>query len=313
MKTMKRMMAVMLAVIMALAMTVTAFAAEKTVTVTVTNAPDNTTVYAFKLMNVEKNGELYDYTLDDSATAINTALKTVLGLGTTFDAEDVYNAIKGKDSSMNAFANDFVTAMGGVTNATETATTISGTASFTNLADGYYLFYVPNVNSAVKTVVGEETVSITMKSDLPDVDKDSDVSDIGTSAGAEIGQVVNFTVKTTVPNITGFVAESYVFKLTDTLSDGLDFVTASGGNVAVTVQIQGKDRQDTATGTLGGEDNRTMTVDLAQIVKGNQAYAGKEMTITYQAKVNSNAVINNHNSAEIEYTNDPETNTTGKT
>ena len=154
MKTMKRMMAVMLAVIMALAMTVTAFAAEKTVTVTVTNAPDNTTVYAFKLMNVVKNGDLYDYTLDNSAQEINNALKTALRLGETFDAEDVYNAIKGKESSMNAFANDFVTAMGGVTNATVTATTTMETATFANLADGYYLFYVPNVNSAVKTVVG---------------------------------------------------------------------------------------------------------------------------------------------------------------
>lgn len=312
MKKLKHLMAVMLAVIMTLAMTVTAFAAG-TVNVTVTNAPDNTTVYAFKLMNVEKNGELYDYTLDDSATAINTALKTVLGLGTTFDAENVYNAIKGKNSSMNAFANDFVTEMGGVTNATATATTTSGTATFAALADGYYLFYVPNVNSAVKTVVGEETVSITMKSDLPDVDKDSDVSDNGTSAGAEIGQVVNFTVKTTVPNITGFVADSYVFKLTDTLSEGLDFVTGDGGTVNVTVQITDKEGQDTATGTLGVSDNRTMTVDLAHIVKNNQAYAGNEMTITYQAKVNSNAVIDNHNSAEIEYSNNPGTNTTGKT
>lgn len=313
MKTMKRMMAVMLAVIMALAMTVTAFAAEKTVTVTVTNAPDNTTVYAFKLMNVVKKGDLYDYTLDNSATEINNALKTALTLGETFDAEEVYNAIKGEESSMNDFANDFVAALGGVTNATATANTTSETATFADLEDGYYLFYVPNVNSAVKTVVGEETVSITMKSELPDVDKNSDVSDNGTSAGAEIGQVVNFTVKTTVPNITGFAVDSYVFKLTDTLSDGLDFVTAEGGSVAVTVQIKDKVGQDTATGTLGGSNNRTMTVDLAQIVKDNQAYAGKEMTITYQAKVNSNAVIDNQNSAEIEYTNDPETNTTGKT
>ena len=313
MKTMKRMMAVLLAAIMTMAMTLTAFAASN-VTVNVTNAKDGTTVYAFKLMNAESKGnDVYDYTLDNSATAINNALKAALSLGESFDAEDVYNAISNKKDEMNDFANSFVTSVGGVDNATATATTTSGTATFETLEDGYYLFYVPNVNSAVQTVVGDEAVTITMKSELPDVDKDSDVTDEGNDAGAVIGQVVNFTVKTKVPNITGFEADSYVFKLVDTLSDGLDFVKNDSNNVDVTVQITCKETQDTATGTLSGDNNRTMTVDLAQIVKDNQAYAGKDMVITYQAKVNSNAVIDNHNSAEIEYSNNPGTDETGKT
>lgn len=315
MKTMKRMMAVLLAAIMTMAMTLTAFAASN-VTVNVTNAKDGTTVYAFKLMNAESKGnDVYDYTLDNSATEINNALKTTLGLGEAFDAEDVYNAISNKKDAMNDFANSFVTSVGGVANATATATatTTRGAATFESLDDGYYLFYVPNVNSAVKTVVGEEAVTITMKSELPDVDKDSDVTDEGNDAGAVIGQVVNFTVKTKVPNITGFVADSYVFNLVDTLSEGLDFVTKEDGTVNVTVQIKDKEDPDTATGTLSGANNRTMTVDLAQIVKYNQEYAGKEMAITYQAKVNKSAVIDNHNSAEIEYSNKPGTEETGKT
>ena len=248
MKTMKRMMAVLLAAIMTMAMTLTAFAASN-VTVNVTNAKDGTTVYAFKLMNAESKGnDVYDYTLDNSATAINNALKAALSLGESFDAEDVYNAISNKKDEMNDFANSFVTSVGGVDNATATATTTSGTATFETLEDGYYLFYVPNVNSAVQTVVGDEAVTITMKSELPDVDKDSDVTDEGNDAGAVIGQVVNFTVKTKVPNITGFEADSYVFKLVDTLSDGLDFVKNDSNNVDVTVQITGKETQDTATG-----------------------------------------------------------------
>ncbi len=315
MKKLKRIVALLLATIMSLAMTLTAFAAASA-KVTVKNAPEATKVYAFKLLNVTgKEGGVYDYSLNDNSIQIKNALKESLHLEESFTAEDVYNGISGKANTLDEFANDFVKAMGrtALQNATANASTTNESAQFDNLEDGYYLFYIPNVNSAIKTIIAGNDNNVNMKTDLPDLDKDSDVQDKGVDAGAQIGRVVNFTVITKVPNIVGFDEAKYVFKLTDTLSEGLDFVQNVSNNVDVKVQIDGKGTEDSATGILTGSGKRTMTVDLADIVKDNQTYAGKKMTITYQAIVNKNAVINNNNRAEIEYSNKPGTEETGKT
>lgn len=54
-----------------------------------------------------------------------------------------------------------------------------------------------------------------------------------------------------------------------------------------------------------------MSLDLSEWVRANQTNKGKDFTVTYYAKVNSNAVVTEKNKAELEYGNKPgETTTT---
>ena len=53
-----------------------------------------------------------------------------------------------------------------------------------------------------------------------------------------------------------------------------------------------------------------MVLDLSAWVKASQTNKGKAFTVTYYAKVNSNAVVTEKNSAKLEYGNDPDNTTT---
>lgn len=310
MKKMKKVLAMILSFVMMMSMTMTTIAAPGgTATLTVNKVPTGQNVYLYKLLNVEKTtagvgNETYDYTLDDTNVAINTALKKVLKINTAMTAEDVYNAVSIMDKTQIAeLARNLVSDIT-VNNATTSKTaTGSTTVTFENLTDGYYLIYSPNTVSAIQTVAGTTGNTVTLKSDLPIVDKDSDVKP---DAGAVVGQVITYTVKTTVPNVSGFDLAKYKFTLTDKLSDGLDFVTKPNGTVEVHYSIDSIPKVEGALeGTLSTPNNRTMTVDLKDIVLKNQQHEGKTFTLTYKAKLNKDAVVENNNEAKIEYSNNP--------
>ena len=312
MKKMKKVLAMLLSFIMMMSMAMTTFAASGTnVTLTVTNIQKGQTVYLYKLLNVVKTSETvgsetYDYSLDTNNGTINNALKTVLKIESAqMTAEDVYNSVKSMDKEqLKGLARDLVSQIG-VGNATSRMQANGTTAVFDSLPEGYYLIYSPNTVSAIKTVVNGAKNEVAMKSALPTVDKDSDVTP---DTGAVVGQVITYTVKTTIPNISGFDRDKYKFTLTDKLSKGLDFVQNLNGKVDVTYSIAGASPEVKGTyeGTLGGENNRTMTVDLKNVVINNQQHEGKELVLTYQAKLNKDAVVENNNEAKIEYSNDPE-------
>lgn len=309
MKKMKKVLAMLLSFIMMMSMAMTTFAAPGTdATLTVTKVPQGQKVYLYKLLNVEKTSaiegsETYDYSLDDANTTINTALKKVLKIQSEMTAEDVYNKVNiMKTTERAALARNLVSEIG-VGNATTSVTASGRTATFNSLTEGYYLIYSPNSVSAIKTVVKGEQNSVALKSDLPTVEKDSDVS---ATEGAVVGQVITYTVKTTIPNISGFDTQTYKFTLTDTLSSGLDFVKNTGETgVDVNYKITGTDVSSKLVGTLNPANERVMTVDLKDVVIANQQHEGKELVLTYQAKLNKGAVVENHNEAKIEYSNDP--------
>ena len=109
--------------------------------------------------------------------------------------------------------------------------------------------------------------------------------------------------------------DTYVFTLKDTLSAGLDFVSDVQGTAVTDNKIQvtvsvggGADSQVEAS--ING---REMTLELADTVKANQDKIGQDITVTYYAKVNEDAVMDNtSNSAKLEYSNKPGTEETGE-
>lgn len=333
MNSIKRIIALLLTAVMTMTMSVTAFAADgNNLTVSVQGNQDlnGQTISLYKLfdLSTSQSGEAknYAYTVN-TATGYKDAIKSALGTSFTGTTDVQYaEAVKalGVDNSegVQKFANDFTeyALKNGTKVQATTSEKITGknTTShvFNGLAKGYYLVYVTGgkkIQSSLVTVDGETTVSL--KTEAPSITKTADKETVS------IGQVVKYTVTGSVPDTTGY--SEYVYKIHDTLSNGLDFVndengTALGeGATTVNVKVAFTDTSVTPAGTtpttatLDTASKRTMALDLSTWVKANQTNKGKEFTVTYYAKVNKDAVVTEKNKAQLEYGNKPgETTTT---
>ncbi len=312
----KKMMALCLAAIMTLAMATTAFAAGETKTGNLTvkvnegNTLKGQTIKVYKLFDLSVSDTHYAYTVNEKYKDI---LKELLNLQETSTDEDYYNAVSGKKDEIQTFANDFtVAALKKGTAETATSGKLGEVTEykFENLDYGYYLVYQTGTKEIQSSLVSvdETNATVNLKGQAPDIKKTADAETV------EIGQVVTYTIKGTIPDTTGY--EQYTYKIHDTLTDGLDFVKDAAGTAQegtsynVSVKI-GEDQAETKEATLSGDNNRTMTLDLSAWIKEQQTNnKGKEFTVTYYAKVNKDAVVKTNNSAHLEYGNDPNNITT---
>lgn len=326
MKRMKKIMALMLAAIMMMAMSVTAFAAEgkHTLTVNVKStdpAQDlkGQTINLYKLFDVteSKSGETtnYAYTVNDTYKA---ALASVLEIDATSKDEEFVKAVANKTATIQQFANDF-TAKAlkdnlGVTKTSDKITESETSYEFTGLDAGYYLVYVTGgkeIQSSLVTV-DETTTTVNLKTEAPSITKTAD------KETAEIGKVVTYTVTGVIPDTTGY--DEYVYKIHDELSTGLDFVNDANGTAlgtdatTVKVTVAFKNATDAGTApteaTLATDNSKKMSLDISKWVRDNQTNKGKEFTVIYYAKVNKDAEVTNNNKASLEYGNNPGDTTT---
>lgn len=327
MKRIKKLAAALLTAIMMMTMTVTEFAAESTGTLTVNvrggQTLANQTVNVYKLfdMTVSGSGENlnYGYKVNETYKSI---LDQVLGNQITDKSDQwyydaVFNATK--DNKTQTFANDFTKALlksnSNIVattsrkfdkNSTETSTTFDG------LAYGYYLVCQTGTKAIQSSLVAltEPTTSVDLKSEAPDIKKEADKDTVF------VGETVTYTVTGQVPDTTGY--DNYIYKIHDTLTSGLDFVTnTEGTKVKVTVKIGGTTVDVSEAdfvneaGKVVTNQTRTMVLDLSEKVR--TATVGQSIEVTYQAKVNKDAVVETKNSATLEYSNNPGTNETGTT
>lgn len=330
MKRMKKIMALMLAAIMMMAMSVTAFAAESatgthTLTVNVKStspAQDlkGQTINLYKLFDVteSKSGETtnYAYTVNNTYKA---ALASVLNISETSKDEEFAKAVADQEATIQQFANDFTAkALTDNLGATKTSGKITESKTsyeFTGLDAGYYLVYVTGgkeIQSSLVTV-DADTNTVNLKTEAPSITKTADKETVS------IGQVVKYTVTGSIPDTTGYA--EYVYKIHDELSTGLDFVNDAAGTAleegatTVTVAVafgEGSTDASTAptTATLDSTNKKKMSLDLSEWVRANQTNKGKEFTVTYYAKVNKDAVVTEKNNAKLEYGNNPTDTTT---
>ena len=327
MKRIKKLAAAMLTAIMMMTMTVTAFAAETTHTLTV-NANggqdlNGQTINLYKLFDVTESSiaeaKNYAYTVN---TQYKNALASVLKISETSKDEEFAAEVTklGADNAteVQKFANDFTAkALTDKLEATKTSGKITESKTsykFTGLDAGYYLVYVTGgkeIQSSLVTV-DETTKEVNLKTEAPSITKTADKTTV------EIGQVVTYTVKGSIPDTTGY--DQYQYIIHDELTDGLDFVNDANGAAvsdnAVKVAVAFTDTSvidaSTAptTATLDSTNNKKMSLDLSAWVKANQTNKGKEFTVTYYAKVNANAVVTEKNKATLEYGNNPGDTTT---
>ena len=345
MKFTKRIATILMALAMMLCLTVPAFAAGSATQakLIVSGAQlKGKTVHATKMFTaswVDSNNDgkidtndKVSYTLDQAweglfwagneGTCPTGSINVSAQAGTTLNEKAVayLTAMAADSTGLNTFAAtaakyktaysiaDTKTATGGDDN----------TATFDQLVPGYYLVQ-PDKGSTSATrktdamlvnVPSDKAATLQLKSEYPSVEKKVDTDK--TESNAQIGQSVNFTLTSKVPDMTDY--DTYYFAFKDTMSKGLTF---DENSVKVTVDGQEltKDTGFTVVSTKENvADNATeITIEILNM-KQYADKAGKTITVTYSATLNKDAVVGiegNKNEAKVEYQNGPATDNHG--
>ena len=211
--------------------------------------------------------------------------------------------------------------------------------------DGYYLFVSdgleagkPNTGtSPIFAIVGGEPVTVTEKTSIPTVEKkvlnDSKVKGVNITdqtdwedyADSQIGQEVNYKLTGTIADNYA-TYDSYAYKFTDTLSQGLTYAKGSLEVYALNNESYTKIDQNSYTVVEPAEDNNnTLTVSfndkgLKSATAANESDllnidAKTQIVVFYKAELNSKASYEapgNKNEVYLEYSNNPMAEGTGK-
>lgn len=338
-KLVSRFMAVLMAMVMILSMSMTAFAADAPKgTLTVNNTVEGKTLDLYQIFTATKSGDNVAYTLNSAYEGFfQSKISGASALTGEALSEKAYAYVKdqvGRDGSNGAaFAKDI---MGWILSASgETKTAVESTHSTANTADtktvidnlayGYYVVY-PLGATDTSTAPGDETVksvaslvsvtgidaTVNMKSNYPTVVKkvnEKNADDVN------IGDEVTYTLTSKVPDMTGYT--SYVFNFKDTLSAGLTFkeiTSVKVGDTTITKVEAGQEANDTYTLTQT-QDGQNITITMNNFLASNANNTGKEIKVTYTATLNKDAVTGfdaNKNSATVEYSNKPGTDNKGE-
>lgn len=329
MKHMKKFVGLVLAMIMALAMTMTAFAA--TVTVPSDGILKDHTFTAYQIFSGrEENGVLSDVQWGSGidSTAFLAALKADTTYGNLFtnctDAAAVAKVL-GDNNTNTALAN----AVAKLAYAKKTGTGTALTSGENTLADGYYLVVDTTedvgeggaYNTALLQVVGN--INITVKTDAPTVEKkvledDKYDKDGGYGTGYNdvadynMGDAVSFHLIGSVPDMSRYDTYKYIFH--DTLSAGLT-LNEDSIKVYVASDKAGTDKTE-ITGWTKAVDGQSFTVSFADLKTVSGVAEGKYIIVEYTATLNQNAVVGldgNPNEVYLEYSNKPDQSGSGDT
>lgn len=312
MKHSKKLASLLLALVMALSLAVTAFADESTTySITINNSTAGHTYEAYQIFTGDlATNEAGNKVLSNIVwgSGVSEAGQTALG-----DAAAKAETLK-TEADAKAFAKAvapyLTTAAGSANTVTDGKYVISG------LAAGYYLVKDQDgsltgdadaYTEYIIKVVSDTTA--TPKSSVPTVEKkvkdtnDSTgvTSDWQDSADYDIGDSIPFQLKATLANnVSSYTTYKVVFH--DTLSKGLTY------NNDAKVYIGGTETNGfTVTATVNADGTTTLTVscdDVKALGAGNSSV----ITVEYTVKLNENAVLGsagNPNEVYLEYSNNP--------
>ena len=297
MKKMKKFVSLMLAAVMMMAMSVTAFAADSAKgTITVENPIEGETYTAYKIFNVAYNDgkTTYAYTISRNSEWYND-IKDYSGLTfTQINDSDVYGVTKKDNFSAANFAATLKEKMDGKTGTNLTAE--GDVVKATGLDLGYY--FVSSATGALCNLTTTDPEATIHDKNDRTFSKKADKTTV------EVGEKVTFTIHGKVPNTAGFTI--YTYKISDTMTEGLTF---NFDNSEFLIKINGTDlTSDYIVKQVG--NGFELSIDVMKL----QTFIGKEITITYKATVNEKAVAKiSKNKATLEYSNDPTQDTTTTT
>lgn len=305
MKNLKKLSGILLAIAVLLACTVTAFAERGNIgSITVDNPINGQDYTAYKIFDVsytDGGSATYAYTIASDSKwypLVSTYATEANGLKLTPSAiggvtNTIYNVTFTNSGEHTFSAAAFAQYLQGkAIPSEETGTTLNdngdGTVSATGLALGYY--YVKSTSGTIANLTTTNpTVTIHDKNDFKFTKSD------GGTESVKVGDTVTYTITGKVPDTTGY--STYKYEINDTMTEGLTF---SGIN-SINVTVGGEPLTSNITKT-----ETTHGFKLEITVKNLQDKVGKDIVVTYTAKVNDKAVAKvSYNQATLTYHNDP--------
>ena len=314
MKTMKKILSLVMGLVMALAMSVTAFAAGENYSITIENSVPGHTYEAYQIF-------AGDLTMKDG----NKVLSNITwgsGVDTAKLPDDLKDAAavaeqltKGKMTAAN-FAKQIAPYL--KADGFKTSSAVAGGYTISGLEAGYYLvkdqdnpldnpddFYTAYIMEVVGNVTAKP------KGDKPSLEKqikDNDKGTWGVVGDNQIGDTVEFRTISTVPNTDGYTEYDYI--ISDTMSDGLTF----NNDVTIMVNRKKNDTQEQLDPkyynvTTDGKNGFKVQIDILQAIKAGKMDAGDEIITSYTGVLNEKAMVydagKQDNTAHLEYSNNP--------
>ena len=311
MKKVKRMLALLAAFALVLAMAVPAFADEVKYTITINNSVG--TYEAYQIFKGDLAG--------------NVLSNIEWGAGVTADgkaafdgktAAEVAKTLEGNDTAAKAFATK-------ISEYLDTTAAVEGTDKITGLSAGYYLIKNKSVNEGeaytdfILEVVKD--VGITPKGQKPTLDKQikhNESGQWGDVGDNQIGDTVEFRTITTVPNTTGYT--KYDYTIYDEMSTGFtsNVKDASGITIKINNGVELESRYYTVTVDSVDANKFSVKVDILKAITDGKIEAGNSLYTYYTGVLNEDAKVydegNQKNTAYLQYSNNPhDNNTKGET
>ena len=332
MKNMKKIASLMLALIMAVAMLLPTSAVKaegQKGSITIESPKDGVTYTAYKIFDVTYSegataaDDKYAYSIDGNSAWFSAIAQ---GSGTTVSSKiaglelkkvadsNRYTVTKTSGFSAAAFAKtlaDFTPKpTGGIPFANDT---VDGKTvkKASNLDLGYYFVDATEGLCSLTTTNPDATVK--EKNDIPFTKSDDKES-------VEIGEIVEYDVRSKMPDATQF--DTYDYVISDSMSNGLTYQNDVSVTIGTSITVPTKQSTadpDEPIYTL--EDNPyftytknangfTMTFKVKECEAAGMNLAGSQIVLKYTAKVNENAVATvEKNTATLTYSNDPKDST----
>lgn len=305
MKRVKRVLALLAALALVLAMAVPAFADEVKYTITINNSVG--TYEAYQIFKGDLAGNVLSNI--EWGTGVTEAGKAAFGRVTAAEVAKTLD----NETAAKAFATK-------ISGYLDTTAAVEGTDKITGLSAGYYLIKNKSVNEGeaytdfILQVVNN--VKITPKGQKPTLEKQIKHNDgeWGVVGDNQIGDTVEFRTITTVPITTGYT--EYNYTIFDEMSTGLtsDVKDASG----ITIKINDEEKLDSSYYTVTVNANKfSVKVDILKAIREGKIAEGNKLYTYYTGVLNEDANVydkgNQQNTAYLQYSNNPHDTTKGET
>ena len=305
MKRVKRVLALLAALALVLAMAVPAFADEVKYTITINNSVG--TYEAYQIFKGDLAGNVLSNI--EWGTGVTEAGKAAFGRVTAAEVAKTLD----NETAAKAFATK-------ISGYLDTTAAVEGTDKITGLSAGYYLIKNKSVNEGeaytdfILQVVNN--VKITPKGQKPTLEKQIKHNDgeWGVVGDNQIGDTVEFRTITTVPITTGYT--EYDYTIFDEMSTGLtsDVKDASG----ITIKINDEEKLDSSYYTVTVNANKfSVKVDILKAIREGKIAEGNKLYTYYTGVLNEDANVydkgNQQNTAYLQYSNNPHDTTKGET
>jgi len=304
MKKMRKIFAVLLTLAMVLGMSMTSFAADETVTITLTGledastvqilqiiAPDTSTTSGWAFVNGAGAKYAEAYGVEDTAAneqAIiwglikyqNSSVKLPTGVTTiSADATKIATALQ-KVESLTGFVN--------TDSKTATAVSVAGVYAIKATGENYtyktmsaYVGFGDVENDKYPSLTGTEVTAKKSPATVVKTTKDTDNA-------VAIGDIVTYEIETYVPVIDPTKTLNRTFTVTDRITGADYYLSGTGAIKKVTV-----DGENKTTDFDIVPNGNTFTVNFDSLVASlSNDNAGKKIVITYTAKVTAVTVEN---------------------